>query len=177
MRINSRLNKSNGNMFDCVEIKYALLGCLAFTNRHDKLREMLLYVLLCTATLDEKLAGKFSIYEIIDHMTGIIGTDYKNCRSYPPAEILGSLDKESKLVLFQYMNDSHFDGLSAGILNTSLPAAKQKLEEKLYCTYGDVKDMPVFQVDEYLKLTNEYLTHQLNQISVSIAKELYDFRG
>ena len=181
MRINTRLSNANGNLFDNVEIKYALLGCLAFTNREDKLREMLLYVLLCSATLDERLAGKFSIFDIIDHMTGIIGTDYKNCKNYPPAEILGSLDKEYKLVLFKYMNDSHFDKLSAGTfdklsagkLDTDLNTAMLKLEERLNCAYGDVKNMPIFQVDEYLKLVNEYLTVRLNQISISIAKELY----
>ena len=181
MRINNEFSGSNGRLFDCTEIKYALLGCLAFTNKHDKLREMLLYVLLSSATLVKKLAGEHTIYDIIDHMTPIIGTDYQNNKNYAPAEILSSLDKDSRMVLFNYMNDlekkRHFDELSAGTfdgLSAGLPAAKQKLEEKLNCTYGDVKEMQIFQVDEYLKLVNDYLTLRLNQISISIAKELFN---
>ena len=174
MHLNSRLSNSDNNMFDIIEIKYALLGCLAFTNKEDKLREMLLYVLLCSSIMDDKLSGKLSIFDIIDHMTGIIGQDYKNCEKHAPAEIINSLDKESRMALFKYMNSSGtFDKLSAGNLSGDLNIAQQKLEEKLTCIYGEAGDMRVFQPEVYLKLLNEYLTFRLNRISLYIAKEIY----
>ena len=168
MRVNTRLSNSYGNLFDIIEIKYALLGCLAFTNKEDKLREMLLYVLLCSASLDDKLSGERSIFDIIDHMTCIIGQDYKNCMKHAPAGILCSLDKESKMTLFRYMNNSGNE-----IEEEDLRTAQQKLEEKLVCEYGDVREMRVFQPRVYLKLLDEYLMFRLNQICLYIAKEIY----
>ena len=169
MRINERFKQPNGKLlFDCVEIKYAVLGCLAFTNKKDKLREMLLYVLLCSKLLGDKLDKRISMFDIIDDMTVIIGQDYKNCGKHVPAEILCSLDKDSRRILFRYMNNRQCE-----LTESELHMAQQNLKEKLVSSFGDVKEMRVFEPVVYLSLLNDYLTLKLNEISMQIAREIY----
>ena len=58
----------------------------------------------------------------------------------------------------------------------NLVIAQCKLREKLFRTHGDVLDMRTFQPDVYLNVMDEYLTFRLNNISLSIAKEIYKSR-
>ena len=169
MHVNTRPNNSNANfLFDCFEIKYALLGCLAFTNKTDKLREMLLHVLLCSALPEKKLIEKLTVFDVIDRMLRIICPDYKNCKNYRPAEILYSLDRDSRIILFEYMNNP-----SNNINKNQLRKAQRELSEKLFSKYGDTRKIRIFQPQVYLLQISDYLTFRLNEISMSIAKEIY----
>ena len=174
-----RIKFRNGLLFDCFEIKYALLGCLSFTSETYELTQMLLYVLLCAAALDEKLSKKISIFKLIDGMIEIIGVDYANCKNYPAAKVLYCLDADTRMILFKYMisfksdigQDEYFD--TAALPNTRLRIAQHKLKEKLDIEYGNVGNNPFFEPHAYLARLGEYLSGQLNEISMRIAKELY----
>ncbi len=168
MRTNSRgIKFTNGLLFDCFEIKYALLGCLSFTCETNKLTEMLLHVLLCSWLVQKKLPGK-NILNIIDNMVEIIGPDYADYKNYAPAKILKSFDADTRMILFKYMYNSQSE-----IKDDRLRIAQCKLEEKLDFEYGNVKSNRFFKAGVYLSVINDYLTNRLNEISMRIAREIY----
>jgi len=171
MRTNSKgIKFSNGLLFDCFEIKYAILGCLSFTAETDKLTEMLLHVLLCSFLMQRKMPEE-KILNIIDNMVEIIGPDYADYKSYAPAKILNSFDVDTRMILFRYMNNSQ-----SKIKDDRLRIAQCRLEEKLDFEYGNVRNNRFFEPGVYLSVINDYLTNRLNEISMRIAREIYQCR-
>ncbi len=168
MRINfAPLRPAILYVLDINQIRYALLACLSFTDQTKKLAEMLLYVLLCSNEIAKKLDAQDRIFDIIDKMSEVIGSDYKDYTAYPSACIFAKLDRQTHQILF-----AHITAPGGTEEQTNLTFAKSKLTD-LLTQFDNNRLAFINKADTFLVALNKYLQHRLNEIVIQIARNIY----
>ena len=165
MRANILESGPFGSMrLEVVDVQYALFLCLQYVCETEKLTEMLIYVLLCSAALAEYMDAQDEIFDVIDCMAEVIGKDYEVEGQYGPMDVFGLLEKGVRRVLFENM----IGPARTGAERYEVISAKKQLAEHLG-SFKRVRAAGYNEAEEYLRQSGRYFERRFLEISWRIA--------
>lgn len=144
---------------ELVHVKYALFLCLQYVCETEKAAEMLVYVLLCSASLAEYFGEEEKIFDVIDCMVEVIGKDYKVEGQREPMDVFGLLEKDVCRILFENM----IEPTRTETKGYEFISAKKQLSERLVlCRRERISAFD--EADEYLRHSSRYFERRFSEI-------------
>jgi len=144
---------------EAVDVKYALFLCLQYVHETEEAAEMLIYVLLCSATLAEYMDAQEEIFDVIDCMAEVIGKDYEVEGQYGPMDVFGLLEKGVGRVLFENM----IGPARTGAEEYEVISAKKQLAEHL-ALFRTGSAVVFDEAEEYLRQSGRYFERRFLEI-------------